>query len=82
MARRRKDVKAKGIKLLQFMRLLQLEGLVAIEHIITNTTLHLAIEINQTLIEGLVDTRASMLVMVANIVKELGIMHLVVGNET
>jgi hypothetical protein len=55
---------------------------VAIEHIIANKTLHLTIEINQTLIEGLVDTRASMSVVVASIVKELGIMHLVVGNET
>ncbi len=39
-----------------------------------NKTLHLAMEINQALIERLVDTRTSMLVMVANVVK-LGIMH-------
>ncbi len=45
-------------------------------------TLHLLVEINQTLIEGLVDTRASMLVIIANVVRELGIMHLVVGHET
>jgi hypothetical protein len=44
--------------------------------------LHLAIEINQVMIEGLVDTRASMSIMVANVVKELGIMHLVVSHET
>jgi hypothetical protein len=34
------------------------------------------------LIEGLVDTSASMSVMVAAIVRELGIMHLVFENET
>jgi predicted aspartyl protease len=34
------------------------------------------------MIEGLVDTRASMSVMVASVVKELGIMHLVAGHET
>jgi predicted aspartyl protease len=39
-------------------------------------------DINQTLIEGLVDTRASMLVMATNVVRELGIMHLVAGHET
>jgi predicted aspartyl protease len=47
-----------------------------------NKTLHLIVEINQAMIEGLVDTGASMLVMVASVVKELGIMHLVGGHET
>jgi predicted aspartyl protease len=36
-------------------------------------TLHLVVEINQTLIKGLVDIGASMLVMAANVVIELGI---------
>jgi predicted aspartyl protease len=45
-------------------------------------TLHLAIEINQAMIEGLVDIGASMLVMTASVVRELGIMHLVFGHET
>ncbi len=61
---------------------MQLERLVLIEHTTTSKTLHLAIEINQALIEGLVDIRASMLVMATNIVKKLGIIHLMVGNET
>jgi hypothetical protein len=39
-------------------------------------------EINQTLIEGLVDTKASMSVMAANVVRKLGIMHLMAGHET
>jgi hypothetical protein len=47
-----------------------------------NKTLHLVVEINQTLIKGLVDTRASMLIMAASVVKELDIMYLVVGHET
>jgi predicted aspartyl protease len=47
-----------------------------------NKTLHLVVEINQALIESLVDTGASMLVMVASVVKEFGIMHLVSGHET
>jgi predicted aspartyl protease len=34
------------------------------------------------MIESLVDTGASMSVMVASVVRELGIMHLVVGHET
>lgn len=45
-------------------------------------TLHLVVEINQALIEGLVDIRASMSIMVAIVVKELGIMHLMDGHET
>ncbi len=44
-------------------------------------TLHLLVEINNY-VERLVDIRASMFVMVAAIVRELGIMHLVIGSET
>ncbi|CAK9855784.1 unnamed protein product, partial [Sphagnum jensenii] len=39
-------------------------------------TLHLSVEINNCLIEGLVDTGASMSVMAAAVVRELGLMHL------
>jgi hypothetical protein len=39
-------------------------------------------EINQASIEGLVDTRASMSIMATNVVRKLGIMHLMVGHET
>jgi len=45
-------------------------------------TLHLTVEINGYLIEGLVDTGASMSVMVAAVVIELGMMHLISGSET
>jgi len=45
-------------------------------------TLHLLIEINNYIVEGLVDTGASMSVMAAAVVRELGMMHLVTGSET
>jgi predicted aspartyl protease len=45
-------------------------------------TLHLSVEINHFLIEGLVDTGASMSIMAASVVRELGLMYLVSGSET
>jgi predicted aspartyl protease len=45
-------------------------------------TLHLSVEVNQCLIEGLVDTGASMSVMAVAVVRELGLMHLVSRSET
>jgi hypothetical protein len=40
------------------------------------------VEINNYVVEGPMDTGASMFVMVVVVVKELGIMHLVTGFET
>ncbi len=45
-------------------------------------TLHLHLEISNCLVEGLVDTGASMSVLAAAVVRELGMMHLVTGNES
>ncbi len=45
-------------------------------------TLHLLVEINNYVVEGLVDTRASMFVMAATVVRELGMMHLVARSKT
>ncbi len=45
-------------------------------------TLHLLVEINNYVVEGLVDTGTSMSVMATAVVRELGIMHLVTGSET
>jgi len=45
-------------------------------------TLHLLVKINNYVVEGLVDTSASMSVMAAVVVRELGIMHLVNDSET
>lgn len=44
-------------------------------------TMHLIVEMQDGLIERLENTSVSMLVMAAKIVQELGIMHLVSGNE-
>jgi hypothetical protein len=44
--------------------------------------LHLLVEINNYVIEGPVDISASISVLVATIVRKLGIMHLVTGSET
>jgi hypothetical protein len=45
-------------------------------------TLHLPMEISNCIVEGLVDTGASMSVLAAAVVRELGIMQLVTGNES
>ncbi len=45
-------------------------------------TLHLPVEINNYVVEGLVDTGASMSVMATAIVREMGMMHIVAGTET
>jgi hypothetical protein len=45
-------------------------------------TLHLPVEINRYVVEGLVDTWASMSVMAIVVVRELRMMHLIAGSET
>jgi hypothetical protein len=45
-------------------------------------TLHLLVEVNNYIVEGLVDTGASMTVMVAAVVRELGMIHLITGLES
>ncbi|CAN5966763.1 unnamed protein product [Sphagnum jensenii] len=45
-------------------------------------TLHLHVEVNNYIVEGLVDTGASMTVMAAAVVRELGMMHLITGSES
>ncbi len=45
-------------------------------------TLHLLVEIINYVVEGLVNTGASMSVMATIVVRELGMMHLVTGTET
>jgi predicted aspartyl protease len=45
-------------------------------------TLHLPVEISNYVVEGLVDTGASMFVLAVVIVRDLGMMHLVTGNES
>ncbi|CAK9865817.1 unnamed protein product [Sphagnum jensenii] len=45
-------------------------------------TLHLHVEVNNYIVEGLLDTGASMTVMAAAVVRELGMMHLITGSES
>ncbi len=45
-------------------------------------TMHLPMEINNGMIEGLVDISGSMSVMTTSIIQELGIMHLLSTHET
>jgi predicted aspartyl protease len=55
---------------------------ICVNKINRSKTLHLPMEINIYVIEGLVDTGASMSVMAVAVVREMGMMHLVAGSET
>jgi hypothetical protein len=46
-----------------------------------NKTLHLLVELNNNLLEGLVDIGASMSIMFTIVVRELGIVHLMIKFE-
>jgi predicted aspartyl protease len=45
-------------------------------------TFHLLVEINNCIVEGLVDIGASMFILIVAVIRELGIMHLIVGSES
>jgi len=47
-----------------------------------NKTLHLLVNINNHIVEGLVDIGASMSIIIASVVNESWIMHLVIGFES
>ncbi len=81
LAKRRKDAKGQKNQVIAVYSTPAIKR-VSVNKTHRNKTLHLAIEINQAMIEGLVDIGASMSVMAASVVRELGIMHLVVGHET
>jgi hypothetical protein len=81
LARRKKDAEAVNDQVSM------VSAAPAIRRICINKThrskkLHLPVEINSYVVEGLVDTGASMSVMAAAVVRELGMMHLVTGSET
>jgi hypothetical protein len=46
-----------------------------------NKTIHLLMEMNNYISEGLINIRALMSVIVASVVRELGIMHLMDGSK-
>jgi predicted aspartyl protease len=81
LARRKKDSEATENQVLVVSAVLSLRKIcINITH--RSKTLHLLVEISNYVVEGLVDTGASMSVMVAAVVRELGMMHLVTGTET
>lgn len=47
-----------------------------------NKTLQLLVEVNNHLVKGLIDTWTSMLIMATIVVKELGIMQLMMGSKS
>jgi hypothetical protein len=81
LARRHKDEKAKQFAHVAVVSVLPIIKQICINKNHRGKTLHLTIEIQNGLIEGLMDIGAYMLVMVAGIVRELRIMHMVFGTE-
>jgi pentose-5-phosphate-3-epimerase len=45
-------------------------------------TIHLLVEMNNHIIEGLVDSGTSMSIITINVFRELNIMHLVIGSKS
>ncbi|CAN5951103.1 unnamed protein product [Sphagnum jensenii] len=81
LARRRKDSEATENQVSMVFVVPALRK-ICINKTHQSRTLHLLVEINNYVVEGLVDTGASMSVMAAVVVRELGMMHLVTGSET
>jgi len=81
VAQRKKDTEAVNTQVLMVSTVPTLRCL-CISKTHRSKTLHLSVEVNQCLIEGLVDIGASMFVMAVSVVRELGLMHLVSGSET
>jgi len=81
LARRKRDSEATENQVLVVSAILSLRK-ICINKTHRSKTLHLLVEISNYVVEGLVDTGASMFVMSATIVRELGMMHLVTRTET
>ncbi len=81
VARRKKDAKIEGAQV-SMVSAAPTVRRICVNKTHRSKTLHLLVEINNYLVEGLVDTGASMSVMAAAVVRELGLMHLVSGSET
>ncbi len=81
LARRKKDLEATENQVSMVFVVPTLRN-ICINKTHRSKTLHLLVEINNYVVEGLVDTGASMSIMAATVVKELSIMHLVTGSET
>jgi len=81
LARRKKDAKATNNQVSMVLATPTLRQ-ISINKTHKSKTLHLLVEINSYVVEGLVDTGASMSIMAIAVVRELGIMHLVAGSKT
>jgi len=81
LARRKKDAEAVNDQVSMVSTASTLRR-ICINKTHRSKTLHLPVEMNSYVVEGLVDTGASMSIMAAAVVRELGIMHLVTGSET
>jgi len=81
VARRKKDAEIEGVQV-SMVSAAPTVRRICVNKIHKSKTLHLSIEINNYLVKGLVDTGASMFIMAAAVVRELGLMHLVAGSET
>jgi predicted aspartyl protease len=82
VARRKKDAGVANNQVSVVSRAPALMRRIYVNKTHKSKTLHLMVEINGYWIEGLVDTRASISVMAAAVVRELGMMHMVSGSET
>ncbi len=81
LARRRKDSEANENQV-SMVSVVPTLRKICINKTHRSKILHLLVEINNYIVEGLVDTGASMSVMATAIVRELGMMHLITGSET
>jgi predicted aspartyl protease len=80
LARRKKDLEATKNQVSMVIAIPTLRK-ICINKTHRSKTLHLLVEINNYVVEGLVDTGASMSVMAVAVVRELGIMHLVTTSK-
>jgi predicted aspartyl protease len=81
LARRRRDLEA-GENQISMVSAPTPAWRICINKTHRSKTLHLLVEINNYVDEGLVDTGVSMLVMAVAVIQELGIMHLVTSSKT
>jgi hypothetical protein len=81
LARRKRDSEATKNQVLVVSAILSLRK-ICINKTHQSKTLHLLVEISNYVVEGPVDTGASMFVMTVAVVRELGMMHLVTGTQT
>jgi predicted aspartyl protease len=81
LARRRKDLEANENQVSTASAVPTLRR-ICINKGHRSKTLHLLVEVNNYIVEGLVDTGASMTVMATAVVRELGMIHLITGSES